>query len=92
MASNTAVAQSTLTHPMRMLIQATCACSFTFVLPVARPPKEIAFGTNRTQTADFLKAGLVMNIVAVVLGILIIYGMGSVVLEFEHPFADYASL
>ena len=27
--------------------------------------------------ADFLKAGLVMNIVSVVIGILIIYGMGS---------------
>ena len=33
--------------------------------------------SSRILFADFLKAGLVMNIVAVVIGILIIYGMGS---------------
>lgn len=101
MASNTAtantvlpilstVARSTLTHPMRMLIPATCACSFAFMLPVATPPNAIVFGTNRIQIADFLKAGLVMNIVAVVLGSLIIYGMGNAVFEFEDPFPEYA--
>ena len=33
--------------------------------------------SSRILFADFLKAGLVINIVAVVIGIFIIYGMGS---------------
>ena len=39
--------------------------------------------SSRILFADFLKAGLVMNIVAVVIGILIIYGMGSKSVEFR---------
>ena len=45
-----------------MLIPATCTGSLAFMLPVATPPKATVFGT---RFADFLKAGLVMNIVAV---------------------------
>ena len=37
--SSTAVARFTLTHPMRVLIQATCASSFPIVLSVSTPPK-----------------------------------------------------
>ena len=33
--------------------------------------------SSRILFADFLKVGLVINIVAVVIGIFIIYGMGS---------------
>ena len=54
-----------------------------FMLPVATPPKATVFGT---RNADFLKAGLVINIVAVVLGVLIIYGMGSTVFAVQAPF------
>ena len=79
-ASNTAVVRSALTHPMRMLILATCACSFAFVLPVATPPKAIMFGTN--EFADFLKTGLAFNIIAVFLGIRIIHELGSAVLKY----------
>ena len=85
MASNTAVAQSTLTHPMRMLIPATCACSFAFVLPVATPPKAMVFGTNRIKIADFLKAGLVRNFVAVLLGIHIFLWNGKRRVSKIHP-------
>ena len=53
-----------------------------FMLPVATPPKAIVFST---RNADFLKAGLVINIVAVVLGVLIIFGMGSAVFAVQAP-------
>ena len=81
--SSTAVARSTLTHPMRMLMQAICASSFLFVLPVSTPPKAIGFGTPCIQIEDFLKGGFLMNIVAVVSRILIIHKMDSSVFAFE---------
>ena len=34
---------------MRMLMQATCACFFAFVLPVSTPPEAIGFGTHCIQ-------------------------------------------
>ena len=80
-ASSTVAPRSTLTHSMRMLILATCAFPFAFVLPV---------GTHCTQVADFLEAGLMMNIVAAVSGTFIIYGMESSLFVFENSFPGYA--
>ena len=55
----------------------------------ATPPKAFVFCTNRIPIADFIEAGLVMNIVAVVLRIFIIHGQERL-FEFENPFLEYA--
>ena len=48
-------------------------------------------GTNRIKIAGFLKAGIMVNIDAVVLGILIIDEMGTSVFDFDYPFPVQAS-
>lgn len=75
---------------MKMLIPATCACSFAFMLLVATPANAVVFGTNRIKISDFLKVGFTMIVIAVVLGSLLIHGMGVTVSEFEEPFPDCA--
>ena len=57
----------------RRLVPATRRCSLASVLPASTPLKAIVF-----EFADFLKSGIVMNIVAVVLGI-------PVTMEWEAP-------
>ena len=47
-------------------------------------------GTIRIQIADFLKCGIVMKVVSVVLAILIVHGMRIPVSEFHDPFPLYA--
>ena len=66
---------STLTGSVT-LTHATCTCSLAFGLSVETPPKATVFGSE--EFADFLKIDPVMNIIAVLLGLLLNYGMGTI--------------
>ena len=51
-------------------------CSLAFGLSVATPPKATVFGSD--EFADFLKIDPALNIIAVFLGRLLNYGMGTI--------------
>jgi len=87
-----AVSAETLTHPLALLLPATAACSFAFMLPAATPPNSVVFATGRVRISHFVRAGICLNALAIVLGSLLIYGMAAVVYNVDGPFPQWACL
>jgi len=77
--SNTAVASALLPvlagvalelgigEHLSLLLPAAIAASFAFMLPVATPPNAIVFASGRVTIGQMARAGLVMNLIGVVL-------------------------
>lgn len=55
--------------PIRLLVPATIAASYAFMLPVATPPNAIAFSTGRLQVRDMARAGLPLNVIGVAVSV-----------------------
>ncbi|RMF42753.1 MAG: DASS family sodium-coupled anion symporter [Planctomycetota bacterium] len=58
-------------HPVRLAVPAAIAASCAFMLPVATPPNAIVFGAGYIRLPQMIRAGLVLNIVSVILVTLI---------------------
>ena len=52
--------------PIALAVPAALAASFAFMLPVATPPNAVVFGSGRVALRDMARAGLVLNLVGVV--------------------------
>ncbi len=76
--SNTAVAAAFLPilgpvalsldlSPLYLLVPAALAASLGFMMPVGTPPNAIVFASGQLNIRDMLKAGVVLNIVAVLM-------------------------
>jgi solute carrier family 13 (sodium-dependent dicarboxylate transporter), member 2/3/5 len=52
-------------NPLLLMIPATFASSFAFMLPVATPPNAIVFAYRLVAVGDMARAGLVLNIVSI---------------------------
>jgi sodium-dependent dicarboxylate transporter 2/3/5 len=59
------VAVSLDTSAAMLVIPAAVAASCAFMLPVATPPNAIVFASGKLKIIDMVKAGLVLNIVAI---------------------------
>ncbi|UCG60402.1 MAG: SLC13/DASS family transporter [Candidatus Zixiibacteriota bacterium] len=66
-------------NPLLLMIPATLSASCAFMLPVATPPNAIVFGTGEVTMADMMKAGIIMNIVGVILITSLMYLIGVLV-------------
>lgn len=49
-----------------ILLVTALGASAAFMMPVATPPNAIVFGTGRMQIMDMVKAGFLLNIIAIV--------------------------
>lgn len=54
-------------HPYGLMIGATIAASFAFMLPVATPPNAVVFGSSFVSIPQMAKAGVWLNILGVIL-------------------------
>ncbi|PSL50983.1 sodium-dependent dicarboxylate transporter 2/3/5 [Salsuginibacillus halophilus] len=53
-------------HPFAMMVPAAVAASCAFMLPVATPPNAVVFGSGYLRMIDMVKAGVWMNIIAII--------------------------
>lgn len=77
------LAINTGSHPLYLMITAAVACSFAFMLPVATPPNAIVFSTGYIKIPDMALAGLVMNVLAVLVLNLGINTWGSALFDLD---------
>ena len=52
--------------PETLVIPAVFAASWAFALPVGTPPNALVFASGRVRTRDMMRAGLVLDLVAIV--------------------------
>eukprot|EP00271_Cylindrocystis_brebissonii_P020775 TRINITY_DN7040_c0_g5_i1.p1 TRINITY_DN7040_c0_g5~~TRINITY_DN7040_c0_g5_i1.p1 ORF type:complete len:777 (-),score=150.66 TRINITY_DN7040_c0_g5_i1:36-2096(-) len=71
-------------HPLLLMLPATCACSFAFMLPIATPPNAIAYATGYLQMRDMVIPGMVLNVIGIGLLTLFVPSLGNFIWEFEE--------
>ncbi|KAL4218029.1 hypothetical protein ACF0H5_022767 [Mactra antiquata] len=57
--------------PLYLMYPISFAASFAFMLPVATPPNVVVFSSGYVRVIDMIKAGFVLNIIAV--GVLVVF-------------------
>ncbi len=67
--------------PIVLLIPVTLAASCAFMLPVATPPNAIVFGSGMLTIPRMARAGLALNLFAIVLVSLVAYKIAPIVLN-----------
>lgn len=90
LASNTAVAAmamplaatlaaATGEPPMVLLLTAGFAASTGFALPIATPPNAIVFGSGQVTVGQMLRAGVLLDVLAILLIVTLVHLLGPVV-------------
>jgi solute carrier family 13 (sodium-dependent dicarboxylate transporter), member 2/3/5 len=74
------VAKSLELDPLLLCVPAVVGASCGFMLPVATPPNAIVFGSGHIKLGQMVRAGLALDLVAVVLIPLFTYLFGSAIL------------
>ena len=64
-------------NPLMLMIPATLSASCAFMLPIATPPNAIVFGSGELDMRQMVRAGILLNLVGVILISLIFYFVSS---------------
>ena len=62
-----AISIATDINPLLLMLPATFSASLAFMLPVATAPNALVFGSHQLRIADMAKAGLILNLVGIVI-------------------------
>lgn len=70
-------------NPLLLMVPATIAASFAFMLPVATPPNAIIFSSERIKINEMIRAGFVLNIVLIFVITSVFYLLGLYVFNID---------
>lgn len=70
------IAETSGIPPLLLMVPVTLAASLAFMLPIATPPNAIIFGSSSLKVVDMVKAGIVIDTIAVILIIVAMYVWG----------------
>ncbi|XP_071533695.1 Na(+)/citrate cotransporter isoform X6 [Panulirus ornatus] len=68
-------------NPLYLMLPATVSCSYAFMLPVATPPNAIVFGAAGMRSSEMVRAGVIMNIICVIVINFMIHVYGPLIFE-----------
>lgn len=77
-------------NPLLLLIPATFASSFVFMLPAGTGPNTVIFGSGRVSASEMAKCGLGLKLISLVLLSLILYLMIIPLLGIERHLPSWA--
>ncbi len=78
-----AVATATGIHPLLLMVPAALSASCAFMLPVATPPNAIVFASGHIRMGQMVKAGIILNLVGIVLITGLFLLLGPAVFEID---------
>jgi sodium-dependent dicarboxylate transporter 2/3/5 len=67
------IAESVGVSPFLLMLTATIASSFAFMLPPATPPNAIAYGTGYIEMKDLIKTGFWVKVICLVIFPIVLY-------------------
>ncbi len=70
-------------HPVLLMVPAGVVASYAFMLPVATPPNAIVFGSGRLSIAQMARAGVLLNLVGVIVTTIIVTQFGGALLGLD---------
>ena len=73
------IAVGTGIDPTTLVLSAAIAASLAFTLPVATPPNALVYGTGYIKVRQMAKAGLILDLIAWLLTVVILYVIGDYV-------------
>ncbi|NP_001171063.1 solute carrier family 13 member 2 [Oryctolagus cuniculus] len=83
------MAQAICLHPLYVMLPCTLASSLAFMLPVATPPNAIVFSFGGLRVSDMARAGIMLNIIGVLVIMLAINSWGVPMFQL-HTFPSWA--
>lgn len=87
------IASTAEIHPLYLMIPVTLAASLAFMLPIATPPNAIVFGSSPLKIKDMVKAGIILDCIAVILIITSLYFWGQTIFGIDlSEFPEWAKI
>lgn len=78
-------------NPLLIMIPVTLAASMAFMLPIATPPNAIVFGTGKLKMIQLIKTGIIIDIFATIVIVLMTIMWGTVIFDIDPTvFPDWA--
>jgi sodium-dependent dicarboxylate transporter 2/3/5 len=77
-------------NPLLLMIPATFACSFVFIMPAGTGPNTVIFASNKLTVPEMAKCGIGLKIISMILLPLILYFLLSFLLGMSPDLPDWA--